>query len=416
LETLGSVKTISEFLQETHSDLKDGREKEAPTKLEGSEEAKDVDCANSESFEAKTQQIQVSSIWDDDPKRNLIEIYILKLKNEVNFYVDSASRRKLQVDGGSMPLLFSSFDDASNENNAIQCDLICPISNYIMHDPVKCSDAKTYERDNIEKWFQLSVINQGSPSLVSKPFDGQGGPTAPLEGRVKASFVSVLSPLTGAHLMFDAKSDVPKLWCESNEETLAKIQIFKQEKQEENARRKKEVEGDEVRRIMFNRYGFGLQDSTQEDRGLQIDSTDMLLTWMVMRNSVMCCLCMTGPPASGKTVTMFRYDCIAKIENGLYPLLPLFMRAAELSRLLLKEESRIKNLRELICLFLSAHYSQEVVDMITTLFDLNQLLKCIDGLDEAALHQERIECIVCVSVSLMRSSRSDSTTRISETI
>jgi len=109
----------------------------------------------------------------------LIEIYILKLKNEVNFYVDSASRRKLQVDGGSMPLLFSSFDDASNENNAIQCDLICPISNYIMHDPVKCSDAKTHERDNIEKWFQLSVINQGSPSLVASLSTGKAGPPRP---------------------------------------------------------------------------------------------------------------------------------------------------------------------------------------------------------------------------------------------
>ena len=88
-----------------------------------------------------------------------------------------------------------------------------------------------------------------------------------------------------------------------------------------------------------------------------------------------------------------------KAPEGQWGLVPVFMRAAELSALLSKDragelktllvdaDETTSSLRELVVLFLANRYPQGVVQTMTELFDLKQLLICVDGLDEAAMHR-----------------------------
>jgi len=93
------------------------------------------------------------------------------------------------------------------------------------------------------------------------------------------------------------------------------------------------------------------------------------------------------------------------------PLLPLFMRAAELSKLLSEtgkdaaELSKFlsvagkENMRYLVQLFLDKSagqelFSEDVKHCILKLFDNDHVLICIDGLDEAAPYQDLVEDII----------------------
>ena len=79
--------------------------------------------------------------------------------------------------------------------------------------------------------------------------------------------------------------------------------------------------------------------------------------------------------------------------------MPLFMRAAELAALLSRPGQAVGDLRQLVQLFLhdyvhKAQLGRGVVNAVMELYDLKQLLICIDGLDEAAAHRELIETCV----------------------
>ena len=80
------------------------------------------------------------------------------------------------------------------------------------------------------------------------------------------------------------------------------------------------------------------------------------------------------------------------------PLLPLFMRAAVLKQLVENSnaDAKVTILRQLVALFLDHGIAQKAFTdgtkkMILALFDVDQVLICIDGLDEAAELQELVE-------------------------
>jgi len=121
--------------------------------------------------------------------------------------------------------------------------------------------------------------------------------------------------------------------------------------------------------------------------------------------------CLTGPPAAGKTVMMQQIvyaavnKCKAQMDQqGPAPLLPVFMRASVLSSLVSENEvkvgkSEVKELRQLLELFLIDGVQQGIFPIgvekcILDLYDLDCILICIDGLDEAATHQELVEASI----------------------
>jgi len=326
-------------------------------------------------------------IWVDPVFGNQIRTYISRFKtHSVGSYVDSSNGELRNIDGESISLVLfpnKSFDEKCSEDDATQQELTCPISLQIMQDPVKCSDGKTYERLKIEIWFR---DHGTSPFLTQTRLESEAG-------------------------------DKSKLKCEQNEEILAKIERFKLEKDKEEDERNQEAEGVAEQQILRQRFGFSFNDEilgqAGTGEGKQIESAETLLHFM-MTNPEAYHACLTGPPASGKTVTMLQIlysaanlcdSMIERGESGVF--IPLFMRAAELSTLLagmsavklsalLLGNDRKAPLRHLVVLFLTdcsqkGLYSMEVVQTITKLFDMNQLLICVDGLDEAAEHRENLE-------------------------
>ena len=146
--------------------------------------------------------------------------------------------------------------------------------------------------------------------------------------------------------------------------------------------------------------------------GEQFGSTETFLEKFLAETRL---ACLTGPPASGKTVTMQQLVC-AHVAISLdrlqkqkdLPLLPVFMRAAELTKLLAGNTKRVENMRELVATFINANVDQGTFDIgvstqILELFDNDHVLMCIDGLDEAAQHQDLVERIIDGAVKENRS-------------
>jgi hypothetical protein len=325
----------------------------------------------------------------DDVIRDLIQGYLTELSKTVGVYMDCASGEE-QVDGKSIPLeLFpaKSFETKCNEDSrAVQKDLTCPITLHIMQDPVKCSDGKTYERAAIEKQF---LHNRTSPWT-----------SAPLEPD-------------------DCDSSKPR--CTPDEEILAKIIKFKEEKSKEEEKLKQDAEGEEENQIWRSRYGAkertfaGEEQREKNSATCHFNSANGFLEFITNPNNAQRA-CLTGPPASGKTATMLQtvhaavHQCRRKMQGG-EPLVPVFMRASELSKLLTDGRAANKvqellcvpdnkgdSLRRLVVLFFEGCVRQNrypklsgLVQGMVELFDLNLLLVCIDGLDEAAAHRELVE-------------------------
>lgn len=196
---------------------------------------------------------------------------------------------------------------------------------------------------------------------------------------------------------------------------MAELQVLKQK-----------AEGEEEKHLFRSRYGYTWNDGNSKgnSQGRQIATVQEFLHWIICESKTplpkpsSCLACLTGPPASGKTVTMLQIvhaavrECIAQMEkeDGM-PLLPVFVRAAELSNLMSNSDSEAVTLRQLLALFLSDSILKEkfpkgVDDLILELFDLNWILICIDGLDEAATHQERVEASIENAVADASESRS----------
>jgi len=294
----------------------------------------------------------------------------------VGVYVDSASGDERQVSSESIALVFvpnKSFNDHSEEDK----DLLCPIRKCIMQEPVTCADGKTYERSAIERWAE---INPSGP-LTRMPLQ------------------------VGGKLQYTPNVDIQERVAKFKKEKLAEFELLRQT-----------FEGEDERRILCNRYGVELKDIDSEENTSrqQIDSAKAFFDRMVTRGAQSDPLaCLTGPPASGKTITMQQIvyvaaeECIAQIKKGInvkttemLPLLPLFMRAAVLSKLISTctrgSDEEVITLRQLVVLFLDYGIAQMIFEngaktLILALFDVDQVLICIDGLDEAGKHQELVE-------------------------
>jgi len=207
--------------------------------------------------------------------------------------------------------------------------------------------------------------------------------------------------------------------CTKNEQIRAKIQIFKEEKLAAPHLQKQTAEGKEKRCIFRMCYGYASRDNgSNQSKENSINSTVKFLDWMG-DESTSCLVCLTGPLASGKTVTMQQIvyaaatNCREQMQTRLdtksvqkMPLLPVFMRAAVLSDLMDKDvgefaqESSFCNqqstpsLRQLVELFLRHGVQQGMFpkeNVILELFDNGRILVFINGLDEAAGYQELVE-------------------------
>jgi hypothetical protein len=355
--------------------------------------------ATSAESERKTKNLS------DIVERSLIQDYLTELSKTVGHYVDSASGEERKVDGESIPLVLhsgKSFDATLNEHDdALHESLTCPILKQIMQDPVKCSDGKTYERTAIENWCLT-------------------------QSKCHSTFTS---PLTREILEADDNDKFrPRL--EVDKEILAKIQKFKTQNAEEEDRRKRDAEGEEENRILRTRYRVKNTDKKDGKASTEkyFKSACQFLHCITDPQNATPCACLTGPPASGKTVTMFQVvhaavgQCKKKMEGGEL-LVPVFMRASELSNLLSEagatnelrnllsvSDEKGESLRHLIILFLDYYvhqkrYAPGVVKALAELFDLSLLLICIDGLDEAAAHRELVESSIDQAVRSKRSLR-----------
>ena len=97
---------------------------------------------------------RVREIYADETARSVIQKYVEGLMAAWGSYIDSASGEERRIDGQAVSLLLlksKCFDDICDSDDRAQQEvMICPISQKIMRDPVKCSDGLTDERRSIE--------------------------------------------------------------------------------------------------------------------------------------------------------------------------------------------------------------------------------------------------------------------------
>jgi serine/threonine protein kinase len=394
----------------------------------------------------KMNKERAQDIFYDDADARAIQTYLQRLIEQdsdqkgtlsVGSFIDSASGKERRVDDGSIALELlskSSFLDECNEfQNAVKKDLRCPISRGLLLDPVTCSDGHTYERACIVQMFR-----QAETELDKKN-------EKKIFGHLKSDWVGIFafqSPMPPHEpLKFKEAAGRRELLfndeiCEEfgvkNKDIHDKIKEFKEMKLRELNLMKQNAEGEDEKRILRNRHGYVAQAvGSTELPGEVFDSAKDFFGWIVdgschMKPTAEEALrgvtgqglaCLTGPPASGKTVAMQQIvysavkDCRAKMETiGKVPLLPLFMRAAVLSKLMsdrfesasastlgahLPSKPEIL-LREVVEMFLTHGIKEGVFledskQMILNLYDYDRVLICIDGLDEAAAKQELLE-------------------------
>ena len=116
------------------------------------------------------------NIYNHDVSRAVIFKYLEALRQTWGSYIDSASGEERRIDGQAVSLLLlkstSFFGICDSDDAAAQEDLICPISQKIMRDPVKCSDGHTYERKYIAKWAHEKGTSPKTREILK--FDEQG--------------------------------------------------------------------------------------------------------------------------------------------------------------------------------------------------------------------------------------------------
>jgi len=399
-ETLGPVKTAREFLQEEQCVEQCVEQGE----LWASAQKKSEDECETARDPEREKREKVKKILDVDACDLYLEGLCRRSTLSVGFYLDSASGDERKVGEESIALVLlpcKSFNDNCDKDE----DLICPISHGLMQEPVTCSDGKTYERTFIVKAFETKERH------FEKMLDKKNSVfefTSPLT-REPLDFVEFHSSSTAVERKLQFNHTVNL--CLKNEEIHRRIKTFKVIKLQELRRLKQTAEGEDERRILCNRYGVDLEDGQvlENKTGRRIDSAQAFLEWIVTQPDPFACL--TGPPASGKTITMQQIvyfaaeACNARMEEGIdvesdtsMPLLPLFMRAAVLKKLVENSnaDEEVTILRQLVALFLDHGIAQKIFpdstkELILELFDLDQVLICIDGLDEAAEHQGLLE-------------------------
>jgi hypothetical protein len=336
-EMMGPVKTAQAFLllQEDHTVELDTQDALFLSKQ------KDVPWEDGSSYEGRVAEERrmkvVRKIYKNDVSHGVIRNYLEALRERWGHYIDSATGERRRVDCQAVSLLLvkgKSLHDVCNSGGSTrQEDLICPIPQSIMQDPVKCSDGHTDERKHIEEHFELALEKRSTPEE---------------ERSIRRS-----------RLGHDAR-DGDSTGSKEGGKTDADVPFYTAEK------------------------------------FLEIFLKEIRLA------------CLTGPPASGKTVTMQQlvcthaatsFDNIHRRPQKDLALLPVFMRAAELPKLLSDNDKRVKTMKDLVELFVSANihggtFDVGVKNLILELLDHGQVLIYIDGLDEAAQYQDLVERII----------------------
>jgi hypothetical protein len=171
---------------------------------------------------------------------SVVTAYLEKLDEEVGYYNDSASGKRMRVEDESI-LLKAFWKDSiigqcDNDSRAVDEDMICPTTQRLMVDPVKClvdveDDVFTcaYERSGIERWKQTQVQlwkqKQSHKELTI---------TCPMRWPPKTIF----------------QDGEYKLVMVQDEEMLKRIKELQSEKMANEARRKQEIEGREEHIMM----------------------------------------------------------------------------------------------------------------------------------------------------------------------
>ena len=90
------------------------------------------------------RETRVRDVYADETARSVIERYLEGVRAAWGSYIDSASGEERRIDGQAVSLLLlksKCFDDICDSDDRAQQEvMICPISQKIMRDPVKCSD------------------------------------------------------------------------------------------------------------------------------------------------------------------------------------------------------------------------------------------------------------------------------------
>ena len=217
-----------------------------------------------------------------------VQDYLIDFKDKVGSYFDAASGEKMGVDEESISLkaIASESGESRCEADLKDEDMICPINLAMMKDPVKFFEEsesrtftlsrKSYERSAIESHFHFEQ-RKGSETR---------------------------SPVTRLLLKTQHVDGKIQLVLQADEDMRQKIELLQEENQNREAKQKHEAEGEEERKIIRRRMGYALEDlkADEVDKCAAIESAQELLV-MLGKGDFMCVI---GPPASGKTLTMFQ--------------------------------------------------------------------------------------------------------------
>jgi hypothetical protein len=233
---------------------------------------------------------------------SVVTAYLEKLDQEVGYYNDSASGKRMRVEDESI-LLKAFWKDSimgqcDTDSRAVDEDMICPTTQRLMVDPVKCrvdveGDVFTcaYERSGIERWKQTQVeLWKEKQSQEELKITCPMRPDRPL----KTIF----------------QDGEYKLVMVQDEEMLKRIKELQSEKMANEARRKQEIEGREEHIMMRRRLGYDDESDELADTigsGSVIDKPQALLKRLHDGHN----MCVMGPPASGKTLCMAQVACAA---------------------------------------------------------------------------------------------------------
>jgi len=290
--------------------------------------------------------------------------------------------------------------DQEKATVTVQTGLTCPVSKRLMEDPVVCSDGKTYDRRYISTWF-ATLQKIGS---------------------------KLTSPVT--YEVLDSDEMTP------NVEVREAIAKLKKEAGKEERSRMFAAEGEEERRAQLRRRGYW------DDAGAALRDSKTSRDVMKLLEEHDSGVCIYGAPASGKTVSMLQINTTAASDALKYqqkalgggsggtgeeaggvplqgrergdmsdvPRVPLFIRAAELSKLMRKHgdpestdwRDEIDGDRaedgDLAQFFIQRSKLVQDIEgagqLLSDLYEEGMLLILVDGLDEGGGHRVKIENFV----------------------
>jgi len=220
--------------------------------------------------------------------------YLEELENNVGFSHDPASGGKMRVEEESISLKFVHFESGSSRCEAdpqvarwiLQEDMLCPIDRTMMQDPVKCFEGSTSRHFTLSrKSFGRSAIENVLKHAQEKGEDAR-------------------SPWTRKVLKTEQIDGRLQLVLQPDKEMLQKIQTLLEENRKRETEQKHKAEGEEERRNMLMRMGYTLDIKGAESMDhFRTTASAQELLGRLSKGDFMCVI---GPPASGKTLTMLQ--------------------------------------------------------------------------------------------------------------